>query len=105
MIRSFILTAALLTSTIACADGPADCELYGLALHKKQGGMTTRIVIERGASLVDNRFDDMVGTQRVSTEYMGFARITGPDGTKRQRFVCLHAGNGKKPVYFGLLLD
>ena len=101
-----------IVATIACAlalpakaDGIDDCERYALAFGKKQGWSETKIKIDRGDSLNDNRFDAQVGKQYVSTEYMGFAQLTSPTGTRRLRFVCLHEGDKKKPVYFGVFPD
>lgn len=103
--RLLILCASLLLPASAYADGPGDCERYGVAFSKRQGGTISRIQIDKGDSLVVNRFDDKVGSQMVSTEYMGFARVSTPEGTKRQRFVCLHEGDGKRALYFGPLLE
>lgn len=99
-----VLVAGLLPAS-ARADGPGDCERYGVAFSKRQGGTISRLQIDKGDSLVINRFDDKVGSQMVATEYMGFARVTTPEGTKRQRFVCLHEGDGKRALYFGLLFE
>jgi hypothetical protein len=98
-----VLCAGVLLPACAYADGPGDCERYGMVFFKRQGGMISRIQIDKGDSLVVNRFDDKVGSQMVATEYMGFARVTTPEGTKRQRFVCLHEGDGKRALYFGLV--
>ena len=104
--RGLLLTLAIFAAPVtAAADGLEDCARYALEFNKRQGGNITRIKIERGGSLTENRFDDMVGSQRVSTEYMGFAQITTGTETKRLRFVCLHPGGGKEPVYFGLIYD
>ncbi len=96
--------AALLVApgpAIAQTDQIADCERHGLAFSKRQGGDITRIQIERSADAIINRYDDMVGSQRVSTEYIGFARVTSPSGSRRMRYVCLH--DGRRAVYLGLL--
>jgi hypothetical protein len=100
-----LLCAGLLLPAGALADGPGDCERYGVAFSKRQGGTISRIQIDKGDSLVVNRFDDKVGSQMVATEYMGFARVTTPEGAKRQRFICLHEGDGKRALYFGLLFE
>ena len=80
----------------------AECERFGVAFTKKHGASTSNIKIERGNALSVNRFDDSVGSQFVSSEFSGFAVITDGEGARRQRFVCLHEGAGKRPVYFGL---
>ena len=106
-IMTTLVLAALVPSlaAVARADGIDDCERYALVFGKKQGWSETKVKIDRSDSLVDNRFDAKVGTQYVSTEYMGFAELTSPSGKRRARFVCLHEGDGKKAVYFGVFLD
>jgi hypothetical protein len=81
----------------AQADMSGDCEKHALAFSKKQGGTMSRIQIERSQSPIADRYDDHVGSQFVSTELSGFARVTSPDGAKRMRYLCLH--DGKKAVY------
>jgi hypothetical protein len=98
------LISLLLVET-AAADGIADCERYGVTFFKRHGADVTKIQIEKGDALQINRYDDKVGSQFVSTEYIGFAQVTSPDGAKRQRFVCLHEGDGKRAVYFGLIAE
>lgn len=100
-----IATFLLLPSSqpvLAQQDFLVECERFGVAFLKKHGASTSSIKIERGNALNVNRFDDTVGSQFVSTEFSGSARITDGEGARRQRFVCLHEGAGKKAVYFGL---
>lgn len=96
----------LLVSTTGPAQAQQDflveCERFGVAFTKKHGASTSKIQIDRGNALSVNRFDDSVGSQFVSSEFSGFARVTDGEGMRRQRFVCLHEGAGKKAVYFGL---
>jgi hypothetical protein len=82
-----------------------DCEKLAVAFSRKHGGMISAARIERGASLAINRFDDKVGSQRVSTEYVGFARITEQGASRRLRFICLHEGGIGSAVYFGLFYE
>lgn len=101
-VRKHILTTGLaIFASPALADMNVDCEKHGLAFSKKHGGGITRIQIERAEFPITNRYDDKVGSQAVSTELMGFARVTTPEGTKRMRYICLH--DGKKAVYLGLI--
>lgn len=107
-VRVFASVVAL--SMIALSAGAAqaqqdflvECERFGVTFTKKHGASTSSVKIERGNALTVNRFDDTVGSQFVSTEFSGFARVTDGEGARRQRFVCLHEGAGKKVVYFGL---
>ena len=109
MKRIPILAGCLLLAgtmaTPAAADKIADCERYGLAFLKREGATVSKIQIDRGPTFHDNRFDAKVGSQYVSSEYFGMAAVTSPDGVKKQHFVCLHVGDGKQPVYFGLVPD
>ncbi len=82
-----------------------DCEKLAVAFSHKHGGTISAARIERGASLAINRFDDKVGSQRVSTEYVGFARITEQGASRRLRFICLHEGGIGSAVYFGLFYE
>jgi hypothetical protein len=100
-----LAAASLLLANIARADGVADCERHALAFFKRHGSGVSKIQIETGTGLDINRYDDKVGSQFVSTEYVGFARVTAAGGVKRQRFVCLHAGDGKRAVYFTLIAE
>jgi hypothetical protein len=87
----------------AAADGIADCERFAQAHFKKHRWEASAARIERGDSLVENRYDDKVGSQAVSTEFMGYAALTEGSATRRARFVCLHGGKGA--VYFGIFPD
>jgi hypothetical protein len=89
----------------ASADALQDCERFATAHFKKNGSDVTRVQIERTASPIIDRYDAKVGSQYVSSEVMGFVRLTTPAGIKRQRYLCLHAGDGKGAVYFGLTLE
>lgn len=82
-----------------------DCEKLAVAFSRKHGGMISAARIERGDSLAINRFDDKVGSQRVSTEYVGFVRITEQGASRRLRFICLHEGGIGSAVYFGLFYE
>ncbi|MGL4975586.1 MAG: hypothetical protein ACRC56_09840 [Bosea sp. (in: a-proteobacteria)] len=106
-VRSLVLSSAVLFAlgakpAAAQQDFLVECERFGVAFTKKHGASTSNIKIERGNALNVNRFDDSVGSQFVSTEFSGFAMVTDGEGARRQRFVCLHEGAGKRAVYFGL---
>ncbi len=97
------LLLASVTGTSAASDKVTDCERYGLAFLKKVGASVSKIEIDRGPSFYDNIYNAKVGSQFVSSEYFGIATVTSPEGVKKEHFVCLHAGDGKQPVYFGLV--
>jgi hypothetical protein len=100
-----VMLAGLLLSSASPAfafDGLADCEKFALTFFKDHGADLRAIKIDR-PSIIENVFDDNVGSQRVSTEYIGWAEATWAGKTTRERFVCLHAGDGAKPVYFSFI--
>ncbi len=97
------LLLAAFGASQARADDIGDCERHFVQAARKQGWQVRAFVIERGDSLTVNRFDGQVGSQRVSTEYMGFARLTEQGGSRRATFVCLHEGAGRRAVYVGVL--
>ena len=97
MLRYGCLILCLCT-TPALADGPGACEAFAVKFFEKHGAALKSVKIDRD-TLIINRFDDNVGSQRVSTEYIGSAVATWADNTTNERFVCLDAGNAK-PVYF-----
>jgi hypothetical protein len=100
---AFAVVAVLTMTCAASADGVGDCERHLVQTARKQGWTIRSFVIDRGPSLVVNRYDDQVGSQRVATEYMGFARLAEASGSRRAAFVCLHAGEGRGAVYVGVL--
>jgi hypothetical protein len=73
-------------------DPLADCERFALAESKRDGGTLKSVRIERGDSLIENRFDKTIGGQQVATEYIAFAAVEDAGGKRRARVVCLHAG-------------
>ncbi len=81
-------------------DPLADCERFAVAESKKDGGSLKTIRIERGDSLIENRFDKKIGGQHVATEYIGWAAIEDGSGKGRARIVCLHTGTpANRAVY------
>ncbi len=100
-----LAVAFLLMATSAWADDVADCEVYAVELSKRLSMGIIKAEIDRGDTLAFNLFQDKVGPVMVSSEIMGFARITFDKGPRRMRFVCLHPGDKKKPIYFGLFFE
>ena len=104
MHRLLAIAALLAVVTPAVAQSPQDflrdCEVFAVAESKRDGGSLKSVRIARGDSLIDNRFDKKIGGVHVSTEYLGRAQFIDDGGSRNAAFVCLHAGTGKKPVYF-----
>ena len=87
--------------TRTAPDPLADCERFALAESKREGGTLKAVRIERGDSLIENRFDKKIGGQHVATEYIAFAAIEDGSGKRRARVVCLHAGTpANRAVYW-----
>lgn len=101
----FLALACMLIAVPAWGDEITDCERYAVELSKRLSLGIIKAEIERGDTLSQNVFQDKVGTVVVASEIMGFARITYDKGPKRQRFVCLHPGDRKKPIYFGAFYE
>lgn len=89
-----------LAQTRTAPDPLGDCERFAVAESKKDGGSLKTIRIERGDSLIENRFDKTIGGQHIATEYIAFAAIEDGYGKRRARIVCLHTGTpGNRAVY------
>lgn len=99
------LLTLLLASPLAVAqpkpapDPLTDCENFALAESKKETGTLKSIRIERDDSLTENRFDRKIGSQYVSSEYIGWAEIEDGGGKRRAQVVCLHSGSKGRAVY------
>jgi hypothetical protein len=78
--------------------GITQCGRYASVQFARRDPAFRRFVIER-MSVQDDKFADMVGNQFVSTVFTGRATYETSAGTKRVRFVCLHAGFSKGPVF------
>lgn len=98
-----VLAAALVLPSAASAqrtkfDGLRQCERYGALQFRKQNPAFRRFLIDR-SSVSEDRFADQVGQQFVSTIYHGKATYEAAVGPKPVRFVCLHAGYRRGPVF------
>lgn len=78
--------------------GVSQCSRYGSVQFSRRDSHFRRFVIER-ASVQDDRFAGMVGNQFVSTIFYGKATYEAAGGPKRMRFICLHGGTVKGPVF------
>ena len=85
-------------------DGLRGCERYGAVQFKRRDPAFRRFRIER-TSVTADRYARMVGNQYVATIYSGKAAYDGGSGTKLVRFVCLHGGIGKGPLFVYTLAD
>jgi hypothetical protein len=84
--------------------GITQCSRFASVQFSRHDPAFRRFVIER-VTVQDDKFADLVGNQFVSTVYTGRATYEGAAGPKRVRFICLHAGFSKGPVFVYALPD
>ncbi len=96
--------AGALIDPVAAApqDSLAECEQHAMAFYRAHDAKLKSLKIDR-SSVIHNRFDDKVGRQCVSSEYIGWAQAVWSDRETRERFVCLHEGEGKKAAYVTII--
>jgi hypothetical protein len=98
------LAAAALIPTPASAQrtkfaGLRECERFGAVQFLRQNPTFRRFIIDR-SSVEEDKFAAQAGTQFVSTIYHGKALYeAGTAGPKTVRFICLHAGYRRGPVF------
>ena len=85
-------------------DGLRQCERLGSAQMRKANPQFRRFVIDR-ASVSEDKYADQIGTQFVSTIYHGKAMLDAGAGEKTVRFICLHAGYRRGPLFVYTLAD
>ncbi len=78
--------------------GITQCSRFATVQFSKTDPAFRRFVIER-VSVHDDKFANMAGNQFVSTVYYGRASYEGAGQAKRVRFICLHGGTMKGPVF------
>jgi hypothetical protein len=76
----------------------AQCTRFATVQFSRHDPAFRRFVIDR-VTVQDDKFADRVGNQFVSSIYHGKATYEGGAGPKKVRFICLHAGIGKGPVF------
>jgi hypothetical protein len=109
-VRPVLLAAALalLASGVHAQtskfDGLRGCERFGAVLLKRHNPAFRRFRIERTSVAVD-RYAGMVGNQYVATIYSGKASYDDGKGARLVRFVCLHGGIGRGPLFVYTLAD
>ena len=79
-------------------EGLRDCEKLAAVKFKKDNPAFKRFAIER-ADVEQDKFTDKVGTQFVSSVYLGKATYQAGGEPEPVRFICLHAGFGKGAVF------
>jgi len=79
-------------------DGLVGCERYAAVEFKRRNPAFRRFVIDRASVTVD-RFADKIGSQFVSTIYHDRASYDSGNGAKSVRFLCLHGGVERGPLF------
>jgi hypothetical protein len=78
--------------------GITQCSRFASVQFARRDPNFRRFVIER-VTVQDDKYADMVGNQFVSSVFYGRAIYEGASGPKRVRFICLHGGSSKGPVF------
>ncbi len=105
-VKAFLLMAVAATLMLPASasaqrtkfDGLRQCERYGGLQFRKQNPAFRRFMIDR-SSVSEDKYVDQVGMQFVSTIYHGKATYEAAAGPKPVRFICLHAGFRRGPVF------
>jgi hypothetical protein len=85
-------------------DGLRGCERIAAVQFKRHNPAFRRFRIERTSVKVE-RYAAMVGSQFVATVYSGKAAYDDGKGAKLVRFLCLHGGIGRGPLFVYTLAD
>jgi hypothetical protein len=99
-----VLLAAPAQAQPSRFDGLRGCERMAAVQFKRHNPAFRRFRIERTGVAID-RYAGMVGNQYVAAVYSGMAIYDGGSGTRPVRFVCLHGGIGKGPLFIYTLPD
>ena len=102
-IAGVCLVVAALSPTPALAqrtkfEGLRQCERYAAVQFKRSNPLFRRFMIDR-TSIGEDKLADRVGTQFVSTLYYGKGILEAASGPKPVRFICMHAGYKKGPLF------
>jgi hypothetical protein len=80
------------------------CERFAAIEFRKHNPQFRRFTIDRASAKTD-KFAGNVGTQFVSTIFYGKALYDAGPGERTVRFICLHAGRQRGPVFVYTLGD
>jgi hypothetical protein len=94
--------AGLIASPAFAAGELDECREFGMKEFANTPGFKSLQLNDNGLLFVD-KFEASVGSQFVSSVIHGEGRLVLDSGSSAIRFICLHAGMGKGPVFFYLL--
>ena len=97
-LAAFVLSSIPAQAQRTRFQGISQCTRFATVIFSRRDPAFKRFVIER-VTVQDDRYASLVGNQFVSTVYYGRAIYEGAAGPKRMRFICLHAGTSKGPVF------
>jgi hypothetical protein len=78
--------------------GLLECSRFAAVTFKRANPAFKRFVIDR-ASVTQDRFSGRIGNQFISTIYHGKGTFEAAGPPKTVRFICLHGGIGRGPVF------
>ena len=99
-----VLLAPAADAQMSRFDGLRGCERHAAVQFKRRNPAFRRFRIDRPSVAVD-RYAGMVGNKFVATIYSGKAGYDAGTGGKTVRFICLHGGIGKGPLFVYTLAD
>ena len=85
-------------------DALRGCERIAAVQFKRRNQAFRRFRIDR-QSVSTDRYAAMIGNQFVATIYSGRAAYDGGTGTRTVRFLCLHGGIGRGPLFVYTIAD
>jgi hypothetical protein len=105
VIRSLLAAAWLVGfSTVQALANPklAECREFGMQEFSGIPGFKT-LELKTNDLLFEDDFNRFTGSQYVNTVIHGEGNLVLASGASPIRFVCLHAGAGKGPVFFYIM--
>jgi hypothetical protein len=97
LVLATLLTAPAHAQRIR-SDGLRQCERHAAQQFRRHDPTFRRFIIDRSTVQTD-RFADKVGTQFISIIYHGRALHETALGPRSVRFICLHGGIARGPVF------
>lgn len=94
-----ICLAGLAKSSAIASDKLEECREFGIKEFANTTGFKT-IKLARNGGLFEDKFNAFAGSQYVSDVIHGEGELVLEAGASPIRFICLHAGAGKGPVFF-----
>ncbi|MBI4274502.1 MAG: hypothetical protein HY659_07360 [Rhizobiales bacterium] len=74
------------------------CERQAAVQFRRHNPTFKHFMIDR-SSVHEDKFADKIGIQFVSTIFYGKATLDSAFGPRLVRFICLHPGYGKEPIF------